>query len=234
MNGQLYCKSSKSPTVESLGIASRVPPLDESQTPKREQAENSEVLVHDEIKIPRVLREWLIAKYLEDPQPDLWPINNSRDVGPATLIRFTDCTDFLLRCGIEMSILDRLANAGFISDIRAIIDIKKDASKQPQPRAFLRLQLPVGDHRLLAIHKSVLNSDEDLNRDAKKTITTKTSRRPGRPKDKARPLVIKVIERERQINTPWKQIPGIVNKELGKEYETTTLQQMYRTRMKCD
>lgn len=238
MNGQLSCKRNN-PTPDLSGVESRVPPLNEIQTSQREQPKDFKVLVDDSFRIPKRIRDWLIARYLEDPQPDIWPIKRKGESVRATLVRFTDCTDYFLHHGIEMSVLDQLANAGFITDMRAIIEAKKDISKSSQPRAFLRLQLPPGDHRLLAIHETVLNSHEELNHNVKvliddATVTTKVIRKAGRPKDKDRHLVMKVIERERAKKTAWKDIPGIVKEELGIVREVGTLQQLYRTRQNTD
>lgn len=108
--------------------------------------------------MPAGVRNWLTASYLADPTPGLWQLAQDAESEPIVLVRFEDFARFLLSAGFDLlPHMEDWKNAGWIEDVRVDITPTDNPNDTP-PQALARLNLPLGNHRLVGIRKAVLNA----------------------------------------------------------------------------
>ena len=103
---------------------------------------------------PERVRNWLVANYLRNPLPDHFVELNSSIVYE----RFEALADHLLTIGADvLSTLEMCRLAGWIEDIRVVVPPAGTNCDPLLPQGIQRLNLPVGDHRVVGILSAVLN-----------------------------------------------------------------------------
>lgn len=71
------------------------------------------------IGLPRKVRNWLQAKFLEDPEPQLFRLKEGEPPEPVVMVELSSFTDFLIEEEIDLlPALGALKEAGLIEDIK--------------------------------------------------------------------------------------------------------------------
>lgn len=109
-------------------------------------------------QVPDGVRDWLVAKYIEDPAPEVYPYEKINV--PVVFVRFGDFASVLLSHSVPpLEGCDACAAYGWIMDNRLDLLLSVDPATPLNPylgRIVNRLRLPFGQHRLVGILPAVL------------------------------------------------------------------------------